>query len=127
MTLLERLQQLADALPPGASVTLPREWLLEELGAGQAADPGVVAVDYTVADLAQLFGKQPSTARSWLEAGLFPGAYKLRGRSWRVPRAAMLAFQQRERARPVQEGQPAPDGSAGSLSDWRGVRRGAPA
>lgn len=35
--------------------------------------------------------------RAWLEAGRFPGAYKLRGRDWRVPPDAVEAFKARER------------------------------
>ena len=54
-------------------------------------------VDLTIRDLAQLFGKQPSTVRAWVERGDFPGAYKLHGKEWRVPVSAVEPFQNRQR------------------------------
>jgi excisionase family DNA binding protein len=70
-------------------------------------------VDLTIRGLAQLFGKQPSTVRAWVERGDFPGAYKLHGKEWRVPASAVDAFQNRQRRAKSDPG----------LSAWRKVRR----
>jgi len=104
----ERLQ----ALPRGSLV--PVDWLLELIGDGQDAPArnGAPAVDLNVADLALLFKKRPSTVRAWIERGDFPGSYKLNGNEWRVPAAAVEAFQKAQRA--------ATDD--GDLSDWRRSR-----
>jgi helix-turn-helix protein len=121
--LIDQLRAMAEAVPPGGAVLLPRDWLVEALeGAGNpAAQP--LAVDLTVADLVALFGKRPSTVRSWLEAGLFPNAFKLRGKTWRVPRSAVEAFQASERTQDGKEPAPLPQRRSGSLSDYRKVRR----
>jgi len=104
-------------MPPGTLV--PRDWVLEQLSDGfpdvPAADtPAPPArVDLTIRDLAQLFGKQRSTVRAWVERGDFPGAYKLHGKEWRVPVSAVDAFQNRHRRAKSDPG----------LSAWRKVRR----
>lgn len=89
MTALERLRQAAELLPVGTSLTVTREALLEALGAAVPATPGA---DLTVGELSAHYHRAPSTVRAWLEAGRFPGAYKLNGRDWRVPPAALEAF-----------------------------------
>ena len=102
-------------MPPGTLV--PRDWVVERLSADIPAVPPAVTparparVDLTIRDLAQLFGKQPSTVRAWVERGDFPGAYKLHGKEWRVPVSAVEAFQNRQRA------------SDAGLSAWRKVKR----
>jgi excisionase family DNA binding protein len=115
MTDLEQLRQAVTLLPAGASVTLTRETLLGALGASaDVCNP--VAGDLTVAELAAQFHRSPSTVRAWLEAGRFPGAYKLRDRDWRVPRAAITAFVEQQRA-------PAHRAGAADLGAWRQHRR----
>ena len=110
-------------MPPGALV--PRDWLLEQLTAGLSGPQGSPApdppacVDLTIRDLAQVFGKRPSTVRAWVERGDFPGAYKLNGKEWRVPASAVEAFQDRQRMR---AGPRRRTESAGRLSQWRSVR-----
>jgi Helix-turn-helix domain len=106
------LREQLQALPRGSLV--PVDWILELIGEGQdgAARPGAPAVDLNVADLALLFKKKPSTVRAWIERGDFPGSYKLNGKEWRVPAAAVEAFQKAQRA--------ATDD--GDLSDWRRSR-----
>src|SRR5712691_13417420 len=104
MNPLEQLRTAAAALPPGTLVTLSREALLDVLGGGRGDgaaatggdEPAAVAVDLTVTDLAQRFRRHPSTIRQWLEAGRLEG-YKLFGREWRVPLAAVAAFQEHQR------------------------------
>ena len=126
MNPLEQLRTAAAALPPGTLVTLPREALLDVLGGrggdGAAATGGdgspPVAVDLTVTDLAQRFRRHPSTIRQWLESGRLEG-YKLFGREWRVPLAAVAAFQDQQSHGPEREGSLAR--GAPSLGDWRKV------
>ena len=124
MNPLEQFRTAVAGLPPGTLVTLPREALLDVLGGGAgdgaAATGGggapAVAVDLTVADLAQRFRRHPSTIRQWLESGRLEG-YKLFGREWRVPLTALAAFQDRQRQ--VRERGGSPARGAPSLGDWR--------
>ena len=118
MTLLQHLRALSAGLPPGASVTLSGDWLREQLAdtTGQGAE--ALDADQTIAQLAERFGRAPSTVRAWLEADRFPGAYKLRGRDWRVPAAGVAAFLEAERApRPIASRRAG--GARVSLGDWR--------
>ncbi len=114
---LESLREALTAMPPGTLV--PRDWVLARLpedtqGVPPAVTPALPRrVDLTIRDLAQLFGKQPSTVRSWVERGDFPGAYKLHGKEWRVPVSAVDSFQNRQRRAK----------SDTRLSAWRRVRR----
>src|SRR2546425_8027727 len=126
MNPLEQLRTAAAALPPGTLVTLPREALLDVLGGrggdGAAATGGdgspPVAVDLTVTDLAQRFRRHPSTIRQWLESWRLEG-YKLFGRGWGVPLAAVAAFQDQQRHGRERRNSPAL--GAPSLADWRTV------
>jgi hypothetical protein len=99
---------------------VPREWLLELLGgAGETPRLMVEPADLTAVQVAVRFGRHPSTVRLWLERGAFPGAYKLRGRDWRVPPSSLAAFEAHER-----EGKPSAPairscGKTADLADWR--------
>jgi len=114
---LDSLRTALTAMPPGTLV--PRDWVLEGLSEDIPGVPTVEApalparVDLTIRDLAQLFGKQPSTVRAWVERGDFPGAYKLHGKEWRVPVTAVDAFQNRQRRAKCDT----------RLSAWRSVSR----
>jgi len=114
---LESLRAALAAMPPGTLV--PRDWVLERVSDGSPSLPTVeppalpARVDMTIRDLAQLFGKQPSTVRGWVERGDFPGAYKLHGKEWRVPVNAVDSFQNRQRRAK----------SDARLSAWRRVGR----
>lgn len=85
-------------MPPGTLV--PRDWLLENLSDTPLASEERARsfVDFTIQQLATMFGKQPSTIRAWVERGDFPAAYKLQGKEWRVPAASVHEFQARQRA-----------------------------
>ena len=112
----ESLRAALAAMPPGTLV--PRDWVLEQLSEGvpaskEALSPAATTpVDLSIRGLAQLFGKQSSTVRAWVERGDFPGAYKLNGKEWRVPPSAVEGFQnlQRQRSRPTSK-----------VSAWRKV------
>ena len=114
MDAVSRLRRVAENLPPGASVTVPREWLLEAL-----ESHGNGSADLTVAQLAEQLGRSKSCVRSWLENRLLRG-YKLRGREWRIPAAALAEFQERER-RGETRCQTSRGGTA-DLSAWKNAR-----
>ena len=66
MTVEDRLQTLADALPDGASVTLPvsliRSWLIQS----GSPDPHNDKADMTVAEVASLLSRVSASAqRRW--------------------------------------------------------------
>lgn len=111
---LAGLRALAEALAPGTAIPVPRELLLELL-AHQASEHSVDATDPTVEEIGARYGRAPSTVRGWCEAGRFPGAYKLHDREWRIPAAAVEAFDATHRARPASHRRR----SVRSLSDWR--------
>lgn len=109
---LDELRELAERLPAGGALTLPRDVLLELCSS--MMDLGA---DLTVAQLAEHLGRQPSTVRGWCERGELPNAYRLNGREWRIPPAAVETFLNRQRPRTKRQG-------GASLSDWRAVRAG---
>jgi excisionase family DNA binding protein len=100
--LVGSLRILAEALPVGTVVPVPRELLLQLLS-GNLGRHNDVEVDLTVAELAVLFSRKRSAVRSWLERGDFPQAYKLHGREWRVPASSVHAFQEKQRQRKAEK------------------------
>lgn len=129
MVQLEQLRALANALPAGTALPVPREWVLELLDRIDGQVPAMVSTsaDLTVSDLAGRFNRSPSTVRWWIECGRFVGAYRLRGREWRVPPAVLQAFEEAERSaapRGPANPDPTPRRSRGKvvdLGDWRKV------
>jgi hypothetical protein len=125
------LVELARAVAPDQTVSIPAGWLLEALGDAEqrAITPAIITIDLTLAEVAAKFGrKSPSTVRLWCEKGWLPGAYRLHGREWRVPLAAVGALQERHRERGRRLApQASPPPATGSLSDWRKVSGGSPA
>ena len=112
MSLADRLRQLAERLPDGGSLTLTRAGLLELAAVEDGpADPVDVPADFTVAELAARFHRAASTIRDWCEHGRFEAAYKLNGRDWRIPHAALDTFLAAQGASPVAH-----------LGAWRAVR-----
>ncbi len=122
LTVEDRLRTLADALPDGASVTLPvsliRSWLIQSGSADSER-----AVDMTVAEVASLLSRSPQTIRTWIRQGDLD-AYRLRGREYRVTRVALAAFlaHQQDRAAP-QSSLRSSGGRSASLGSWRSARR----
>ena len=95
-------------------MTLTRLGLLELAGVDASqADQEVTPVDFTVAELAARFHRSTSTVRDWCEHGRFGGAYKLNGRDWRIPQAAVDTFLAEQRGE-------SPDTQIGA---WRAVRK----
>lgn len=113
------IRALAEALPPGTAVPVPRELLLQLLSNGGTPVP---SADLTVADLCQQFRRKPSAVRAWLERGEFVGAYKLHGRDWRVPIAAVEAYRTRQQ-QGADNPAPAPASGTADLSAWKAERR----
>jgi hypothetical protein len=118
VTSRQALREFAQALPAGAVVPVPKEWLLELLGEADAGGARV-EIDLTVNQVAQRFSRRPSTVRGWCEASLLPGAYRNRGREWRIPATALVEFQERERKRPEGSDRAGSSGQRRSLADWR--------
>lgn len=116
MTALERLRQAAELLPPGVSVVVPREALLEVLGPVRGADTASASEMLTVRDVAVRLHRSPSTIRSWVERSEFDGAVKIKGRSWLIPAAAIPTFLKRQRAGGSSARTP-------DLGEWRRHRR----
>lgn len=94
----ETLFQLARALPAGSSFPMPRDWVLELLQGFQChpKPPTVIEVDLTPEEVGEALHRSPVTIRSYCNAGLFRGAYRLRGPQWRTPRASLETFQAAE-------------------------------
>jgi hypothetical protein len=95
--LLPRLRALVAAAPAGSSVTLPLDWLREQLEALDRTQPAGGVAELTVEAVAARYGRAPSTVRAWCLAGRLAGAYRLRGREWRIPAGALQAFLEAER------------------------------
>ena len=111
----KRLRDLLAPLPPDTMVRAG--WVLEHLEAGQGSD----LQDLTLEDVAERVGRAVSTVRGWCNSGRMAGAYRLRGREWRIPQDALRRFLEAERN---QEGQPPTVRSRGSvnLSSWRKLK-----
>ncbi|SRR5712692_2830650 len=121
------LRALAEALPPGSAVPVPREWLLELLdGSADVGTPPTLTADLTCREAGTLLGRSASTVRTWLESGELEG-YKQRAREWRVTPGAIERFRERERARgPGQASGPPKDGPRGRPVDLGAWRKAAP-
>lgn len=76
-------------LPDEASV--PVGWVREKIGAGEP-----VEVDLTLEEFAAMLDRRPSTVRGWMP---IEGAYKFRGREWRIPHQAAQRYLDAQRAK----------------------------
>jgi predicted DNA-binding transcriptional regulator AlpA len=126
--LLHALRTIADALPPGSSVTLEGAWLRAQLEeAGNAEDheepTGHGLGDLTVEQVAQELGRSGSTVRGWLAAAEFPNAFKLNRREWRIPIGDVRAFIDRQRPAVTPNAEAAPARRSPRMHDdlgsWR--------
>jgi excisionase family DNA binding protein len=94
------LRVMVDQMPAGAMITLPVDWLRVRLGIASDAPPRETAAeaiaDLSVEEVASLMKRKPSTVRGWCASGALE-AYRLQGRDWRVTRASLRAFQDRQR------------------------------
>ena len=92
MTLAD-LERLIASQAPGS--LLPRDWLLEHIRTVDAGDTDELG-DLSVQEAGEILGRSASTIRSYCRGALLPGAYRQRGREWRVPHAAIRSFQRTE-------------------------------
>lgn len=108
MTGREMLKKL-EPMPDDAQVPVRwiREHLTIEAGEMEVAAPAEtdeLIDELTVAEVARKMTRSASTIRSWCPD--IPGAYKLHGKDWRIPRAGLRAYLDR------QAGAGAPSGSS---------------
>lgn len=109
--LLRALEELPD------EALVPAGWVRDQLQAERANDKPLG--DLSVEDAGAILDRAPSTIRGWLANGELRG-YKRRGREWRIPRSAIVEFQEQERRGETSSlarqsgGQGKPD-----LSSWR--------
>lgn len=114
MTLADRLRSLAASLPSDASaVTFTRRDLLALVEGAVDDAPAAPPRDLTVEDVAGQVGRSTSCVRLWLNHGRLRG-YKLNGRDWRVPPAALAEYLA-EQASP----RPSPESGPVDISAWR--------
>ena len=115
---VDELRTLYESMPPGSAINLPREGIGELLDELTQPDGDAVAVsDLTLSEVADRVGRASSTVRGWCSRGLLTGAYRLNGRDWRIPTAALDAFLRAQGTRQAA----ASEGSSGGtdLSAWR--------
>ena len=95
MDSVDRLRRLVEGMPEGASVVLPvdcvRGWLD---GPHDTLEP-----DMTVAQVAEFYGRSPSTIRRWIRDERLR-AYFFQGREYRITDCALREFIQQERGHP---------------------------
>ena len=89
MTLAELQIWLAGLAECGA--TVPASEVLRRLPDGVHPEHQS-AGDLTLEQVACEVGRATSTVRTWCNSKRLAGAYRLNGRDWRVPRAALRAF-----------------------------------
>jgi hypothetical protein len=98
-----------------------REHVLELLDGTAAASQPTLEGDLTCKAAGAIIGRHDSTVRGMCERGEFPGAFRQNGREWRIPRAALPAYQAKQRS-----GEPRlkAAGRVPNLASWRKQRVG---
>jgi excisionase family DNA binding protein len=89
----------------------------DELESVVGAPPA--AAELTVEELAERLRRGASTIRTLLAAGEFPAAYKLRGKSWRIPAPDVAAFQEREAEKHGMKSREFRTRRAADTGEWR--------
>ena len=84
------LQTLADA-----QATIPAAEVLKRLPVGED-NLSQVPGDLTLDQVATEVHRAVSTVRTWCNGGRLQGAYRLNGRDWRIPQAALRKFLDRQ-------------------------------
>lgn len=120
MTARERIEAMIAGLPTEtAAVVLTRRDLRELIGQVEPredADGDKPLADLTCAQAGAELGRTGSTIRAWCAAGRIPGAYRLGGREWRLPRASLRRFLDAQAERREAE---AEDDQPVNLGRWR--------
>ena len=117
MTALDRLRQLASALPSDDSaVTFTKAGLVALLDEDEAGGVAATFVrDLTVGDVAERTSRAPSTVRDWLAAGDLRG-HKFHG-EWRVTESALQDYLNRPSETDKEPAEV-------DISEWRRGQRG---
>jgi excisionase family DNA binding protein len=111
----------ARTLRPDDAVLVPARLVIAFLeGSREAEAPSASpGADFTIRQIAERFGRQPSTVRGWVESGRLRG-YRFAGREWRVSQEALREFEAGERQRGTGRAGPKPGRSHPvDLSAWR--------
>jgi len=88
------LQALASSLAEASAAAARLAYCWPAKNGPSSAAPTL----FSVAQLAAHLGRSRSAVREWCEQGRFgAAAFKLNGRDWRIPAAAVLAFTERQR------------------------------
>jgi excisionase family DNA binding protein len=91
------LHELASALPAGAAVPVPREWLLDLLAnVAREAPPEAVDRLLTVEEVAERLGATPKYV--YRQAGRWPFRRKLGGRTLRFSERGLARWLERARS-----------------------------
>lgn len=110
----EQLRELVEVADPNGTVTV--RWLAELLGEDleetSNSPRATWARDLTVEEVAERFGRAPSTVRGWLNREELRG-YKLNGRDWRIPPAAVEECERRQRSQRI------PGTDDVDITEWR--------
>jgi hypothetical protein len=123
VNLLEQIRAMVATMPPGSAISLPVDWLRQQLETAEVVHGGTpggapALDDLTVESAGKQLGRSASTLRTWCGAGLIPGAYRLRGREWRIPPAALRTMLDKQ-AEAKTDIAPGRRKGKGKLSDWR--------
>ena len=112
---LRELREIVRNMPPEGSVTLPVTWLRDLLDAeGDSFPMRLLNLD----EAAVIVGRSSSTIRTWCNSGALGGAFKLSGRTWRIPEADLRRFLERQQSVERQPATVRADGPV-DLSAWR--------
>jgi hypothetical protein len=111
----EALRSYAAGLPPETIVPVPAGLLVEILNGGRSE----LVADLTVAEVSKILDRSESTVRLWCHGDQIPGAYFYRNRVYRVPRAALEAFQAAERTRKRGSKRVSGDTAPADIGAWR--------
>ncbi len=112
--LREWLEVLADA-----DAAIPARVVLERLPVVEGGVGGDTLAALDVQAAGEALGRSASTVRQYARQGLLEGAYRQRGREWRIPRSAIGAFH-RQQHRDSQDATKTVSGKdTADLSAWR--------
>jgi len=118
MNVKGRLNVLIEAAEEGPMVMVPVKWL-RSLLTGESDSSVADRFDYlSVDEAAELVDRAASTVRTWCCASLIPGAKKLCGRQWIIPRAGLQSFLDGKSQGPDRSEQRRTRGAV-DLSAWR--------
>jgi excisionase family DNA binding protein len=92
MKLSDRIKKMLDGMPTDGAITLQVKTLWEWL---EESSPSGFDPDYTVKDVAKLYGKTTTTVTAWIREKKLR-AYKLNGKEYRIPADALEEFRQRQ-------------------------------